>query len=304
LKVVALAGGTGSAKLLRGFSRLGVDLTVVANVGDNFWVHGLYVCPDVDVAMYTLAGVADPRQGWGVVGDTYEVLSQLKRLGEPAWFKLGDRDLATQVVRTMMILEGRSLTAVTDHLRRSFKVAHPLLPVSDDPVETHILSPGGLQHLQEFWVRRGGRPRVEGVVYAGASSARPSEKVCKAIEAADRVVVCPANPVTSIGPMLAIPQFVDELILAKARVTALSPMVGRAPFSGPAGKLMRGTGERPDSVGVANLYRRFLDSIVIDSKDSGMKAQIEALGVKVLLSDISLDGPEGELRLAQELLAA
>jgi LPPG:FO 2-phospho-L-lactate transferase len=304
LRVVALAGGTGSAKLLRGLSALSVDLTVVVNVGDNFWVHGLYVCPDLDIAMYTLAGLANRRQGWGIEGDTFRTQAQLGQIGEPTWFALGDMDIATQIVRSKMLREGLTLTSATEGLRKVFRVAQAILPLTDDPVETRILTPAGYVHLQEFWVRDRGLPGVRGVVYRGSSQARFTEEVERAIKRADRVIICPANPVTSIGPMLAVPGFSRRLSRTKARVTALSPMVGRLPFSGPAAKLMRAVGMRSDSVGVAQRYSEFLDSLVIDRSDEGVVGEIEELGIRCVPSDTLMRNRPEEKRIAQEMLEA
>ncbi len=304
MRVVALSGGTGSAKLLRGLSRLDADLTVVVNVGDNFWVHGLYVCPDLDIAMYTLAGLANRRKGWGVEGDTFRTLAQLGQIGEPTWFVLGDMDIATQMVRNRLLREGRTLTTVTDRLRKAFRVAHVILPLTDDPIETHILTPTGHVHLQEFWVRDRGLPTVKGVAYKGSSQAKLTEKVERAIERADRVIICPANPVTSIGPMLAVPGFSKMLSRTKARVAALSPMVGNVPFSGPAAKLMRAVGMRSDSVGVAQRYSEFLDSLVIDRSDEGVAGEIERLGIRCVLSNTLMSNGSEEKRIAKEMLEA
>jgi LPPG:FO 2-phospho-L-lactate transferase len=303
MKVVALAGGTGSAKLVRGLSRLPVDLTVVANVGDNFWTYGVYVCPDVDVAIYTLAGISAP-QGWGISGDTFEVLGGLARLGEETWFRLGDRDFAVCLSRTNMMRRGESLTEVTQRIANSFGVDTAVLPVTDGRVETRIVTPNGRLHLQEFWVRDGGRPRVVGVEYEGALRARSTREVAAAISAADRIVVCPANPVTSIGPMLAVTGFRRLLSRADARVTALSPMEGAAPFSGPAGKLLKGTGSGPDSYGVAKLYSDFIDCIVISEHDRRFKARIQGLGLECVVTGTRMSGPTDEIRLARVLLEA
>jgi len=304
LKVVALAGGTGSAKLLRGLSSLRVKLTIIGNVGDNIWMHGLYICPDLDIAMYTLAGIANREQGWGVEGDTFEFLSDLGSLGGETWFRLGDRDLATHVIRTKLLKDGKTLTEVTETLREELGVREVILPATDDPVETRIATPAGLIHLQEFWVRDRGRPRVTGVVYDGASKAAPTEQATRAIADADRVVICPANPVTSIGPMLAIAGLVESLSKTPARVTALSPMIGRAPFSGPAAKLMKAVGVRTDSVGVAERYSGFLDAIIIDRSDAALGRTVERLGVACEVSDTSLRDERDGARLAGELLEA
>ena len=298
-----MAGGTGSAKLIRGLSRLPVDLTVVANVGDNFWTYGVYVCPDVDIATYTLAGISDPR-GWGIAGDTFAAVDTLSRIGRETWFRLGDRDLALCLRRTEMMRSGKSLTQVTRKIARSLGVKPPIFPATDDRLETCILTPAGKLHLQEFWVREQGRPRVVGVLYDGAQGARPTREVAAALSEADRIIVCPANPVTSIGPMLAIRGFRRLLSGAEARVVALSPMEGAAPFSGPAGKLLKGAGLSPDSHSVAKLYADFVDCIVVSEKDRAMGNRIQALGVECLATATRMNGPSDEARLAKVLVEA
>jgi LPPG:FO 2-phospho-L-lactate transferase len=304
LKVVALAGGTGSAKLLRGLLRLGVDLTVVANVGDNIWIYGVYVCPDIDIACYSLAGIADAAKGWGIEGDTFEVLRSLEGRGVESWFRLGDRDLATCMQRTEMMRAGATLTDATDSERKSLGLKCRVLPVTDDSVETRIDTSKGDIHLQEFWVKEKGRPRASGVRYKGARNSRVTPQVVSAVSRADRVVICPANPVTSIGPMLAVPGFARLLSQSKARVVALSPMEGSAPFSGPAGKLMKATGTRQDSVGVARFYSTFLDGIIISEGDLGLRRDIKTMGVTCLTSNTRIESPKDELRLAKELMRA
>lgn len=302
MKVVALAGGTGSAKLLRGLYRLPIDLSVVANVGDNIWMYGVYICPDIDIAVYTLAGVADSAKGWGIAGDTFEALAQLSRLGVETWFRLGDRDLAGCLRRTEMMRSKSTLTEATEESRRALGVKCRILPASDDPVETRVVTPAGDLHLQEFWVRDGGVPDVTAVKYRGARRARVTRQVDSAVAGADRIVLCPANPITSIGPMLAIPGFAQSLSESGARVVALSPMMGSAPFSGPAGKLMQAAGSRQDSVGVAELYSKFLDLLVISEDDAALRGQVESLGVGCAVSDTRIKDAEDELRLARELL--
>jgi LPPG:FO 2-phospho-L-lactate transferase len=302
LRVVALAGGTGSAKLLRGLASLECDLAVVANVGDNTWMHGLYICPDLDIAMYTLAGASDRKRGWGLRGDTFAVLRQLGELGQETWFALGDRDMATHILRTKWLREGRTLTQVTRDLCRSYRTRAEVLPVTDSGLETKIVTEEGEMDLQQFWVKKRGKPRVTGVRYEGASEAAVTREVEDSLEKADFVVVCPANPVTSIGPMLAVKGLRKALASTSARVSALSPMVGRTPFSGPAAKLMKAAGTSPDSVGVAAMYSDFLDAIVIGRRDRGMVDAIERLGVRCRCSDTRLGSPAAERRLATELL--
>ena len=279
-----------------------MDLTAVVNVGDNAWMYGVYVCPDIDIATYTLAGVADPDRGWGIESDTFRVLGGLSRLGEDTWFRLGDLDLATCLLRTEMLRNGATLTAATDRIRRALRVTSPILPATDGSVETWLSTSRGEMHLQEFWVRERGRPGVEAVAYRGASRSAPTARVKSAIRGADRIVICPANPVTSVGPMLALKGFVNLLAGSRARVVALSPMVGRAPVSGPAGKLLKSVGLRPDSVGVAELYSGFLDAILISDSDSGLRGKIEALGVSSAGTDTLMIDRDAESRLARELL--
>ncbi|QQG49016.1 MAG: 2-phospho-L-lactate transferase [archaeon] len=301
---MALAGGTGSAKILRGLERLGQEMTVISNVGDNVWMHGLYVCPDIDIAMYSLAGVADIKKGWGVADDTFNVQEALGRLGEPTWFNLGDKDLGVHILRTRLLRGGKGLTAVTDRLRRGFGVRARVLPATDDEVETHISTSVGTVHLQDYWVRLKARPKVKRVVYRGASRAKASPQALKSIAQADRVIVCPANPVTSIGPIIAIPGIQRALTSTRSRVVALSPMIGSRPFSGPAAKLMKAQGLSPSSVGIAEAYSEFLDCLLVDRSDETLAERIRRKGPSCVLTDASIRGPEDEVRLARELVAA
>ena len=303
MKVVALAGGTGSAKLLRGLARLPIDLTVLANVGDNFWTYGVYVCPDIDIATYTLAGISSPR-GWGIAGDSFEALRWLSRLGEETWFRLGDRDMAVCLARTEMMRRGKSLTEATRRIAESLGAGSTVLPITDDHLETRIMTLGGELHLQEVWVREHGRPRVVGVRYEGSRGAKPTDEAAAAVSAADRVVICPANPVTSIGPMLAVAGFRKLLRETSARVVALSPMEGAAPYSGPAGKLLRAIGSLPSSYGVAKLYSDFMDCIVISEADAALRDRIRALGEECLITGTQMKRPSDELRLARAMIEA
>jgi len=239
MKVVALTGGTGSAKLLRGLAHLTKDLVVVANVGDNYWFQGLYVCPDIDIAVYTLAGIADVSKGWGIQGDTFNALDQLAKLGGETWFRMGDKDLATATIRTTMLSSGKTLTEVTSFIQKALGARVPVLPATDSPVETLMDTRAGTMHLQEFWVKNRGLPRVKRVRYRGAEQASPTSQVRRALARADKVVICPANPITSIGPIVAIKGMKTLLSDSGVRVVALSPMVGKGPYSGPAGTLMK-----------------------------------------------------------------
>ena len=303
MKVVALAGGTGSAKLLAGLRELRDQLVVICNVGDNFLWQGLPVCPDIDISMYALAGKGDRERGWGLEGDTFHALSELGRLGAETWFRMGDRDLATSVLRANLMGKGMTLTGATEELAQRQGLDQRVLPITDDPLETYILTSAGERHLQEFWVRDHGRGRVAGVAYRGAEKAAISESARKEILDADRLVICPANPVTSIGPMLQVRGVVDALVQTSGRVSALTPMKGGAPISGPAGKLMKSVGVRPDSAGVAGLYSEFLDVLFVDRSDAALRRQVEATGPRCVLSDITIRGRLDASRLAKELIA-
>lgn len=304
MKVVALAGGTGSAKLLRGLAHLTRDLTVVANVGDNYWFQGLYVCPDIDTSVYTLAEIANARTGWGIRGDTFKVLGQLSKLGEETWFKVGDLDLATAIVRSSMLGAGATLTEATLRIQKALGTRARVLPATDQPVETLLSTSLGVLHLQEYWVKHHGRPQVTAVRYRGAERASPTRLVRRALRRSERVVICPANPVTSIGPITTIKGMKELLAECGARVIALSPMVGRRPYSGPAGKLMRQIGVRADSVGVASLYSGFADVLVIDTRDENLRDEVEEQGLSCLLADTQMKSRSSEIALARVLLQA
>lgn len=305
-KVVALSGGTGSAKFLRGLLELS-QFTVVANVGDDAWFHGLRVCPDIDTVTYTLAGLGDSRRGWGIEGDGFAALEQLERLGEEGtWFKIGDRDMATHLFRTKLLGEGRSLTEATSAIADALGVRGcKILPATEARVETRIATKEkGELHLQEFWVREKGTPTPAGVRYVGAASARPTAAVLRSIASAERIVFCPANPVTSIMPILAIAGVRGALRRSRARKVAVSPMLGRAAFSGPAARLMAALGFEPSSAGVTRLYRGLLDAIVLDESDRDLVPRISATGVSCRLAPTLMRTRTDEVRLAKVAMEA
>jgi LPPG:FO 2-phospho-L-lactate transferase len=304
MRVVVLAGGTGSSKLLRGLAKICGKVTVVTNVGDNFWTHGLYVCPDLDTAVYTLAGISNPKTGWGVGGDTFRTLGGLGKLGEESWFRLGDIDMATHIVRTKMLNEGKSLTQITSFLSKKLGAGQAILPATDSHVETRMVTSKGEMHLQEFWVRHKGLVPVRSVRYVGATRAAPTPEVREAVSNAEKLVVCPANPVTSIGPILAISGMKELFASSSAECVAVSPMRGNHPFSGPARKLMRAVNARPDSMGVARLYAGVVDSLLIHQADASMKTAIEKTGLRCKVADTTMKSEQDEVRLAEEVLSA
>src|SRR5712692_8784873 len=228
MKLVALAGGTGAAKFLRGLARLvdPRDLSIIVNTGDDAEIWGLHVSPDLDTVAYTLAGRIDERKGWGVRDETFHALEHMARFGEPTWFTLGDRDLATHLHRTRLLKDGRSLSEATRSIASSLGVAARLLPMSDQPVRTRLLGPDGWLDFQEYFVREKTQVDVRRVEYAGASAAAPAPGVIEAIMGASGVVVCPSNPITSVGPILAVPGLEDALARTSATSVAISPIVG------------------------------------------------------------------------------
>jgi LPPG:FO 2-phospho-L-lactate transferase len=306
VRVTALAGGTGAAKLLRGLAGClpPPELTVIGNTGDDCEVWGLHVSPDLDTVTYALAGVLDLARGWGRADETFRCLQAMAALGAPTWFALGDRDLATHLARTRALREGEALTAVTARLARQLGVAARILPMSDAPVRTTIRTPDGTFAFQEYFVRDKALAEVVGVDYEGAAAARPAPGVLEAIVAADLVVVCPSNPVTSIGPILAVPGIADALAATRAPVVGVSPIVGGAPVSGPAGRLLRARGLEVSPLGVAGAYAPWLRALVIDDRDHALAAALAGAGVRAVVADIVMTDRGREVALARRVLDA
>ncbi|HKB24402.1 MAG TPA: 2-phospho-L-lactate transferase [Methylomirabilota bacterium] len=306
MRVVAIAGGTGAAKLLRGLAALpdARDLTVVGNTGDDTEIWGLHVSPDLDTVTYALAGRLDTGRGWGLAGETFRCLEAMGDLGAETWFNLGDRDLATHIARTRALRAGAPLSAVTAELARRLGVAARVLPMSDDPVRTRVRTPDGWLSFQEYFVREKAQVQVLDVEYAGAGAARPAPGVLEAIRDAERVVVCPSNPVTSVGPVLAVPGLTDALAATRARVVAVSPIVGGAAVSGPAGELMRARGLAVSPLGVAGAYAPWLDALVLDRRDAACAGELAKLGVRAVPGDILMTDGQREVALARVVLAA
>jgi LPPG:FO 2-phospho-L-lactate transferase len=306
MKITALAGGTGAAKLLRGLARLmdHRDLTVVVNTGDDAEIWGLHVSPDLDTVCYTLGGVIDERKGWGLSDESFHTLDQIARFGEPVWFNLGDRDLATHLHRTRLLREGRTLSEVTRAIASALGVTAAVLPMSDQPVRTRLLGPDGWLAFQEYFVREKAQVETRAVDYVGATSARPAPGVAEAITTADAVLVCPSNPITSVGPILAVPGLVDALRATEATVAAVSPIVGGDAVSGPAGRLMASAGLPVSAVGVARAYAGWLDLLVFDDQDRALAPDLEALGIAPVPAPTIMGSREAEVALARRVLEA
>jgi LPPG:FO 2-phospho-L-lactate transferase len=304
MRIAALAGGTGAAKLLRGLAPLvpPAALTIIGNTGDDTELWGLHISPDLDTVCYTLAGLIDERKGWGLRGETFNALEQMPRFGEPGWFGLGDRDLATHLHRTRLLREGWGLAEVTAGIAAALGVGARVLPMSDQPVRTRILGPEGWISFQEYFVRDKAQTDVRAIDYAGAGAASPAPGVVEALRDAQAVVVCPSNPITSIGPILAVPGMVRALEETPATVLAVSPIIGGEAVSGPAGRLMAVAGLPVSAAGVARAYARWLDILVIDERDHDLAPEIAALGVRAVATPTLMTGREAETALARRVL--
>jgi LPPG:FO 2-phospho-L-lactate transferase len=306
MRLVALAGGTGAAKLLRGLDALLPPgaMTVVGNTGDDAAIWGLHVSPDLDTVCYALGGLIDEERGWGLRDESFRTLGEMVRFGEPTWFNLGDRDLATHLHRTRLLAEGRTLSEVTAKLAADLRVRHTVLPMSDQPVRTRILGPDGWLGFQEYFVREKTQVEVRAVEYGGAGEARPAPGLIEAIGGAEAVLVCPSNPITSIGPILAVPGIVAALEGTGAPVLAVSPIVGGRAVSGPAGRLMAARGFPVSAVGIAQAYAPWLDFLVMDDEDVALGPSVEATGARPVVASTLMTGRVEEMRLARRILEA
>jgi LPPG:FO 2-phospho-L-lactate transferase len=304
--ICCLAGGVGAARFLRGLVEVvpADDVTAVVNTGDDTVLHGLHISPDLDTVLYTLADAVNPETGWGLAGETWQVMARLEQLGGLTWFRLGDRDLATHCYRTQRLAEGAALHQVTEELCRAFGVAVRLLPVSDDPVRTHLqLADGPEVPFQEYFVRLRHDVAVRAVRFAGAESATAAPGVLGAVDGAECVVVCPSNPVVSIGPLLAVDGLLDRLRAARSRVVAVSPIVAGAALKGPADRLLRELGHESSVVGVARLYADWVGTLVIDEADAALAPAVEAEGVRCSVAPTVMSTVERSAELARLVLA-
>jgi len=300
--ITILAGGTGSVKLVRGFVSQDDKVNVISNVGDNYWLYGMYVCPDIDTIIYGLADLLDYEKGWGIKKDTFGFLRQMEILGEETWFRIGDRDAAVHLIRTNMLKNGKSLSAITKWLCEKFAIPTNIIPVTDNTIETRITSNGEDLHLQEYWVKHRGAGDVEGIQYLGADKARPNPDAISAIQDSSLVIIAPGNPLTSIGPMLSIKGLRKELHKNKRKVIAVSPFIGSKAFSGPAVKYMTAAGIEPTAYGIAQMYADVASKIIIDTKDKNLKNKIESLDIKTYDTKIGMKNKQGEDSLASFIL--
>ncbi len=305
LKITALAGGVGASKLLLGlYEEMDSSLlTVIVNTGDDIVLHGLKISPDLDIVTYTLAGVVDQKKGWGFRGETFHALKRLVAYGRPNWFNLGDRDLATHIHRTALLAEGKALSQSADSIRKALGIKSRILPMSDSPVPTIIDSNEVPLHFQEYLVKRRTEPIVKGIRFESVESAQPAPGVLEAIRDADRILVCPSNPLISIGPILAVPKVRDELIAHKQKVVAVCPIVGGKSLKGPSDKMLAQLGHDPTALGVAKLYADFTGTFVIDPTDKSQSSAISALGMKVVIIPTVMKTLAQKRKLARALLS-
>jgi LPPG:FO 2-phospho-L-lactate transferase len=302
--ITALAGGVGAARFLQGLVKVvpEEEITVIVNTGDDIELYGLHISPDLDIVMYTLAGMVDEEKGWGIRDDTFHCLDMLRRYGHETWFNLGDKDFATHIYRTHLLRNGLPLSEATKILCQNLGLKVKILPMTDDKFETKIVTPEGAIHFQEYLVKRQAKDKVINVLFEGAKEAKPAPEVVDSILNAEAVIICPSNPIVSIGTILSLNDIKKSVEETEAKVAAVSPIVGGSPVKGPADKLMRGLGLDVSAYTVASLYRDFLDAFVIDQADRKQKKQIEKLGLHVVVTNTIMKSLEDKIRLAKVTL--
>jgi LPPG:FO 2-phospho-L-lactate transferase len=303
--IVALAGGVGGAKLAQGlYQVLPPDtLTIIGNTGDDFELWGLHISPDLDTVMYTLAGRANPVTGWGLTDETWSALSMMETYGQEGWFRIGDRDLATHLIRTRLLQEGHTLTGVTGDLMTGLDVHARLLPMTNDRVRTLVDTDVGRLPFQVYFVQRRQQDTVLGGIFEGADAANVTPEVTRAIDDADAIIICPSNPIVSIGPILAVPLLRDLLEESPAPKIAVSPIVGGKALRGPADKMLTSLGHESSALGVARLYQGLAQGFVVDEVDAALQPAIEALNMRVLITQTVMQTDADRARLATDVLA-
>lgn len=301
MKYLALAGGVGGAKLALGLSKTlpPSDLTIVVNTADDEEFHGLHVSPDVDTVMYTLAGLSNPETGWGIIGETFHALERLNAYGADTWFNLGDKDLATHIRRTHLLNQGYSLSEVTESLRTALGVTHPIVPMSDQPVRTMLMTGIGELPMQTWFVRHRCEPAVSHIRFDGAEQAKPAPAFERALRECDALIFCPSNPFVSVAPILAIPGVRKAIENFDGLRLAVSPIVGGQAIKGPAAKMMGEMGIESSCVGVAKQYRDLCDIFVLDDVDADRAGDIEALGMQAAVTNTMMITDDDKVRLAE-----
>jgi len=304
MEMAALAGGVGASKLLLGLSRVmdPCELTAIVNTGDDIVLHGLSISPDLDIVTYTLAGLVNPETGWGFCDDTFHALEQLAVYRGAQWFHLGDRDLATHIHRTILLRAGKRLSEVAHSIREALGVECAILPMSDEPVPTMIHTNEGQLHFQQYLVQRRAEPTVKAISFEGVERARPAPGVLEALKQARTVVICPSNPLISIGPILAVPGIRDLLRQRRRQVVAVSPIVGGKSLKGPSARMLEQLGYEVSALGVARMYQDICATMVIDPIDRAQVAAIEAVGMNVVIHPTVMLSIEDKELLARRIV--
>jgi len=303
--IVVLTGGTGGAKFVDGLRQVvpPEELTIIVNTGDDLEWWGLYVSPDIDSITYVLAGMLSKERGWGVKGDTFYCLQAMGQLGQPNWFHVGDHDLAIHLLRTQLLAQKKTLSEATGEIASKLGVQARILPMSDERVETRVLTPIGELSFEEYFVQRWYQDPVESIRFAGAADAKPAPGVLEAIRGASLVLLAPSNPITSIGPILAVPGIREVLRASRGPVAAISPIIGDAPVSGPAGTLMASQGLPVSIAGVAKAYDDFLDVLIADERDAKAAAELQHSGFRVHCARTIMRDAESKAALARTVLS-
>jgi LPPG:FO 2-phospho-L-lactate transferase len=303
--ICVLSGGTGGAKFVDGLRQVmpAEEITIIANTGDDLIWWGLYVSPDIDSITYVLSGLLSRERGWGVKGDTFLCLQAMGQLGEPTWFHTGDRDLAVHLLRSRLLAENKTLSQATSIICEKLSVKARILPMSDSRIETRIDTPSGEFSFEEYFVQRWYQDPVNSVRFAGASNADPAPEVIESIVSADAVIIAPSNPITSIGPILAVPGIRDALLRARGKVAAVSPIVGNAPVAGPAGILMNAQGLPCSIAGVAKAYEDFLDLLICDTRDARAAEALRNGGLRVQCTQSIMRSAADRAALARTVLS-
>ena len=303
-KVVAFAGGVGGAKLATGLDSFLDEgsLSIVVNTADDFTLHGLHISPDVDTVMYNLAGLSDPKQGWGIKGDTNEALKILDLYGGASWFQLGDKDIATHIRRTQRLNEGKNLTEVTLELSSALGIKTKILPMTNNQVATRIITPEGELEFQDYFVARKTLPKVIGVNFHGIENATATNEVLAAMEEATHVIFCPSNPIVSIGPILEVKEIREKLLNSNFTRIAVSPIIGGKALRGPAAEMLKGLNCEVSALGVAKFLRKFIDGFIMDIVDEQLKGEIEKFNLKVKTLPTIMSDLKTKKNLARQAL--
>lgn len=303
--ITALGGGVGAAKFLEGLTKIVPveELTLIINTADDIELYGFNISPDIDTVIYRLSGNIDADKGWGLKGDTYSILNSLSSFGKETWFGLGDKDFATQIFKKEHSENGKTKTQVTKLTSEVFGLDDlSIIPMSDEPVETWINTDIGEIHFQEYYIKHQMKPEVNGIKLKGIEDAQPSPGVIEAISESEIIIICPSNPIISIGPIIEVKGIKEALVKSSAKVLAISPLIGGKPLKGPADKLMRGLGMEASSTAIANFYRDFLDVMIIDDSDAGEAEKINSLGISTFITDTIMTGPEKSRNLSEKIL--